>query len=62
MAFAALSLSAVADVPRRPSNPLNITVVNLRPITMSTDISQTDTADIVGDTFFYLADKLVLAY
>jgi hypothetical protein len=56
------ALLSLALATRHPPHALNVTVVNLRPYNMSEDISQKDTADVRGDIFFYLADKLVLAY
>ena len=46
---------------RRPQNPKNLTVVGLRPYELP-DLNNKDTADALGDIYFWLTDKVLLPY
>ena len=46
------SLSFVAAL--RPANPVNLTVIGLRPVNLSTDLVNKDTGDGPGDLFFWI--------
>ena len=46
-----------ASPPRRPANPVNLTVISLRPSNL-TGLSNKDSADAAGDLFFFLGDRL----
>lgn len=45
-----------------PPNPVNVTMYNLRPYNLTSDISEKDSADAMGDIFFYITDRLVTPY
>ena len=49
------SLSFVAAL--RPANPVNLTVIGLRPVNLSTDLVNKDTGDGPGDLFFWITGK-----
>ena len=46
---------------RRPKNPTNLTVFGLRPYELP-DLNDKDTADALGDLYFWLTDKILLPY
>ena len=55
-------LAHSAALANRPANPVNLTVWALRPLNLSTTLSNRDSADQAGDIFFYLTDRLVAPY
>lgn len=61
---AAISLSSWEShsLDQHPNNTLQVRVVALRPYNQTDDISDKDTADVAGDVFFYLADRVILPY
>lgn len=56
------SIASAAAVSRTPPNPVDITMYNLRPYNLTADISEKDSADALGDIFFYITDRLVTPY
>jgi hypothetical protein len=59
---AAASRGTTEHAIRRPTNPVNVTLYNLRPASYAQDLRDKDSADAAGDIFFYLADRLVAPY
>ena len=47
---------------RVPANPASVLFYNLRPRNLSTDIIEKDSADALGDIFFYITDRLTVPY
>ena len=47
---------------RVPANPASVLFYNLRPRNLSTDIIEKDSADALGDIFFYITDRLAVPY
>lgn len=49
--------AAVTSLQRRPDNATNITVFALRPYNLSSTLDNKDSGDVLGDVFFYIADR-----
>ena len=58
-----LGLASGTTAPTRvPANPASVLFYNLRPRNLSTDIIEKDSADALGDIFFYITDRLTVPY
>eukprot|EP00040_Diaphanoeca_grandis_P009532 m.49153 g.49153 ORF g.49153 m.49153 type:complete len:1286 (-) comp20958_c0_seq1:61-3918(-) len=46
----------------RPNNPRNLSVIGLRPHNLSSSLVNKNTADVAGDLFFWITDRLVAPF
>lgn len=56
-----LLVGCTAAIPH-PSNPKTVTFYNLRPYNLTSNIDEKNSADAMGDIFFYITDRLITPY